>query len=93
MPNRRISAGAERPVAFYSDTDRAMIDFALRWVNHGGGPDDEIRSAFAMSTQDYRTVLEILNRDPGSVFGEFGLSPVMVTRIKAIARRRIWLTR
>ncbi|RZL73391.1 MAG: DUF3263 domain-containing protein, partial [Rhodococcus sp. (in: high G+C Gram-positive bacteria)] len=57
MPNRRTSAGAERPVAFYSDTDRAMIDFALRWVNHGGGPDDEIRSAFAMSTQDYyRTV-------------------------------------
>lgn len=94
MPNRRTSAGAERPVAFYSDTDRAMIDFALRWVNHGGGPDDEIRSAFAMSTQDYyRTVLVILDRDPGSVFGEFGLSPVMVTRIKAIARRRIWFTR
>lgn len=92
MRDRRASSRVETPVQFYSDTDRAMIDFALRWVNHGGGPDEAIQSAFGVSTQSfYRSVLDILDRNPGSVFGEFGLSPVMVTRIKAIARRRIWL--
>lgn len=76
----------------FSACDHAMIDYALRWVNHGGGPEDDIHTRFEMAACEfYRAVLGVLDRDPGQVFGEFGLSPVMVTRIKAIARRRIWI--
>lgn len=77
----------------YSGPDHTMIDYAVRWVNHGGGPEDDILTRFGVTAREfYRTVLDILERDPGRTFGEFGLSPVMVTRIKAIARRRIWIT-
>ncbi|AYJ50294.1 DUF3263 domain-containing protein [Rhodococcus sp. P1Y] len=73
--------------------DRAMIDYALRWVNHGGGPDEDIYTHFDMTAREfYRGVIEILDRDPGSAFGRFGLSPIMVTRMKAVARRRIWMS-
>lgn len=76
----------------FSAYDHAMIDYALRWVNHGGGPEDDIATRFEMAAREfYRAVLNVLDRDPGRVFGEFGLSPVMVTRIKAVARRRIWI--
>lgn len=76
-----------------TDKDLAMIDYALRWVNHGGGPDEDIHTRFDMTVrQFYRGVIEILDRDPGGAFSRFGLSPVMVTRIKAVARRRIWMS-
>ncbi|WP_143545794.1 hypothetical protein [Rhodococcus sp. 14-2470-1a] len=77
----------------YSGPDHTMIDYALRWVNHGGGPEEDIHTRFDTTAREfYRTVLDILERDPGRTFGEFGLSPVMVTRSKAVARRRIWIT-
>ncbi|WP_338893556.1 DUF3263 domain-containing protein [Rhodococcus sovatensis] len=76
----------------YCERDHTMIDYALRWVNHGGGPEEDIETRFGIAAREFhRAVIEILDREPGSVFGHLGLSPVMVTRIKAIARRRIWV--
>lgn len=91
-------AGTEPPSGtdedrIYTASERAMVDYALRWVNHGGGPDADILTRFDMSAREfYREVIALLDRDPGSVFRCFGMSPVMVTRIKAVARRRIWIS-
>ncbi|WP_176459880.1 DUF3263 domain-containing protein [Rhodococcus sp. 14-2470-1b] len=77
----------------FTERDHAMVEYALRWVNHGGGPDQGIHTQFDTSVQEfYRGVVEILDRDSGGAFSRFGLSPVMVTRIKAVARRRIWMS-
>jgi hypothetical protein len=40
----------------------------------------------------FRSILEILDRGSAPAFSEFGISPVMLARLKAVARRRIWLS-
>lgn len=93
QPARPTADGGRVVDNTYTERDHAMIDYALRWVNHVGGPDEGIHTQFDMAARDfYRGVIEILDRDPGSAFSRFGLSPVMVTRIKAVARRRIWMS-
>lgn len=42
----------------YSECDHAMIDCALRWVNYGGGPVDDIGTRFEMPAREfYRAVV------------------------------------
>ncbi|MFI8567012.1 hypothetical protein ACIGGF_10680 [Rhodococcus sp. NPDC078407] len=73
--------------------DRAMIDYALRWVNSGGGPETDIESRFDMPGRVfYRSVLAILERCSDTELGALGVSPVLATRIAAVARRRVWIS-
>lgn len=73
--------------------ERAMIDYALRWVNSGGGPETDIESRFDMPGRTfYRTVLSILDRCSDTELGVLGVSPVLATRIAAVARRRVWIS-
>jgi hypothetical protein len=75
----------------FRDEDREVIDYALCWVNQGGGPDEGIRSRFGTTAREYyRCVIDILDRDPSENSGGSGLSPLMAARIKATALRRIW---
>ncbi|WP_338890170.1 hypothetical protein [Rhodococcus sovatensis] len=73
--------------------ERAVIEFALRWVNSGGGPEAEIAASFETNGRMfYRRVVEILERRPKTEYAVLGLSTVMVTRMTAVARRRIWIS-
>ena len=72
--------------------DRAIIDYAIRWVNSGGGPETDIESRFGMPGRTfYRTVLSILGRSSETERSALGVSPVLATRIAAVARRRVWI--
>ncbi|MBY4127578.1 hypothetical protein HQO83_04145 [Rhodococcus fascians] len=73
--------------------DRAVIDYAIRWVNSGGGPETDIESRFGMPGRTfYRTVLSILGRSSETERRALGVSPVLATRIAAVARRRVWIS-
>jgi hypothetical protein len=76
------------------EEDAMMFEYALRWVNSGGGPDTDIEARFDMTARTfYRHVLRILERCPGHDHNRLGLSPVLAARILAVARHRIWLSR
>lgn len=73
--------------------DNAMIEYVLRWVNSGGGPEADIAARFDVSAQDfYSTVASIIDRCPAHEYETLGLSPVLATRIAAVARRRVWIS-
>lgn len=73
--------------------ESAMIDYALRWVNSGGGPEADIAARFDVSAQGfYSTILSIIDRCPADEYDTLGLSPVLATRIAAVARRRVWFS-
>lgn len=73
--------------------DRALIDYAIRWVNSGGGPESEISARFGMPGRVfYRTVLSVLERSTAAECEALGMSSVLATRISAVARRRIWIS-
>lgn len=83
----------EKQDAVVDDAERRMLEFALRWVNSGGGPESEISTRFDMTGRAFhRKIVEILDRRPQDEYGAYGLSSVMVARIAAVARRRIWIS-
>lgn len=73
--------------------DCAMIDYAIRWVNSGGGPETDIESRFGIPGRSFhRTVLSILDRCSETERAALGVSPVLATRIASVARRRVWMS-
>lgn len=64
-----------------------LIAYALRWIDHGGGPAAEIYTRFSMTAQEYFTALAThLESDPPSP-----VHPSVVDRMKGVARKRLWL--
>ncbi|WP_172652415.1 hypothetical protein [Rhodococcus opacus] len=64
-----------------------MVTFALRWFPHGGGPAEEIIAVFGMDTGEFFRCLHAqLHPNPPTP-----LRPAIVEKMKAVARRRLWL--
>jgi hypothetical protein len=64
-----------------------LIAYALRWIDHGGGPAAEIFTRFSMSPQEYFTALAThLESDPPAP-----VHPAVIDRMKRVARKRLWL--
>ncbi|WP_032364623.1 hypothetical protein [Rhodococcoides fascians] len=81
------------PPAGVECDDRDMLDYAIRWVNSGGGPDTEIFAHFGVPGRVfYRNVLSTLERSTASQRETLGVSSILAARIAAVARRRIWIS-
>ena len=64
-----------------------MMTFALRWFPHRGGPAAEIVAVLGMDTGEFFRCLNAqLHPNPPTP-----LRPEIVQKMKAVARRRLWL--
>lgn len=65
----------------------AMMGWALRWVDHGGGPADEIGDRFHLTPQQYfTTLLTALDHSPPAP-----IHPAVAVKLRQVARTRLWL--
>jgi hypothetical protein len=63
-----------------------MMTFALRWFPHRGGPAEEIVAVLGMDTGEFFHCLNAqLHPNPTP------LRPEIVQKMKAVARRHLWL--
>lgn len=64
-----------------------MVEFVLRWLDHGGGPAADISDQFAIPADEFfTTVLSHLDQDPPAP-----IHPAVLERVKSVARKRLWL--
>jgi hypothetical protein len=64
-----------------------MVAFELRWSAYGGGPAEAIMADFGMDAVSFfRQLAAYLESSPPTP-----LRPDLVARMKAVARRRLWL--
>jgi hypothetical protein len=67
--------------------DEDLLEFELRWFEHGGGPAEEIAVAFGMTPQEFfGRILAFVEHNPPAPY-----RATVVEAIKSVARKRLWL--
>lgn len=68
---------------------RRLYEFESRWLEHGGGPADQIRSEFGLSVPEFFVTLQ----NSLEVAPPADVPPARIDRMRAVSRKRLWLER